>query len=388
MAVKRQLLACVLAATVACVGMSPRADGCAAVMREGQRVRIASESALIVWDEKTKTEHFIRRANFDTRAPYFGFLVPTPTKPDLFEVPDTTFQMIEGWTKPEVKTEVRYVYRSLFDGVSASAHKDRGKAAGPEMAGQNAPRALVEVIGTAKVAGLDATILKASDEKALRKWLEKHGYEARPSLEKWLKWYVDNGWVITAFQFKKENAEAGGLSSNAVRMSFKAERPFYPYREPEDARAEKAPGVQRLLRVFFVGTGRYDGNLEPIDGALLGDMMWPGRAVYSKPLTAEQTGPLTKGINSAKADAAAVKAALPEGAWLTEYEDPASPRPGVGEVYFSKAKAQDELARPPIIRYQDIELINRGELAGLGVLAGVILLVGGWVVWRFGLRAA
>ena len=42
---------------------APPADACAPVMGRGEQVRIASESALIVYDEKTKTEHFIRRGN-------------------------------------------------------------------------------------------------------------------------------------------------------------------------------------------------------------------------------------------------------------------------------------------------------------------------------------
>src|SRR5262252_1646567 len=80
-------------------------EACAPVMREGGRVAIASESALIVYDEKTKTEHFIRRGTFDTRVPYFGFLVPTPTKPEIEAVPDDVFTMLGDWTKPKVVTQ-------------------------------------------------------------------------------------------------------------------------------------------------------------------------------------------------------------------------------------------------------------------------------------------
>jgi hypothetical protein len=44
-------------------------DGCAPVMGKGQRVDVASETALIVWDAKEKKQHFIRRASFQTEAP-------------------------------------------------------------------------------------------------------------------------------------------------------------------------------------------------------------------------------------------------------------------------------------------------------------------------------
>src|SRR5262249_59090346 len=78
---------------------------CATAWPRGERVRIPTESALIIWDEKSKTQHLIRRASFETRLPYFGFLVPTPTKPVLAEVPDDLFRQLEDWTKPETKTK-------------------------------------------------------------------------------------------------------------------------------------------------------------------------------------------------------------------------------------------------------------------------------------------
>ena len=50
------------------------APGCGAISYVGERVNIASESAVIVWDEATKTEHFIRRATFQSTAYDFGFV--------------------------------------------------------------------------------------------------------------------------------------------------------------------------------------------------------------------------------------------------------------------------------------------------------------------------
>src|SRR4051812_48240891 len=87
----------------------PPARGCAPVPPRGSSVSIASESALILWDAKTKTEHFIRRGTFHTDSKDFGFLVPTPTQPEtpLVEVDDSIFNQLEDWTKPEI------VYRKV-----------------------------------------------------------------------------------------------------------------------------------------------------------------------------------------------------------------------------------------------------------------------------------
>ena len=81
---------------------------CAPAPRNGQFVTINEEAAVIVWDAKTKTEHFIRMASF-SGAEDFGFLVPTPTKPELAEAQyamDTVSELIRP----------KYVHTPHFDG--------------------------------------------------------------------------------------------------------------------------------------------------------------------------------------------------------------------------------------------------------------------------------
>src|SRR3954452_12162166 len=84
---------------------------CAPVGPAGGQVAVVTESALVVWDEKAKTQHFIRRARFETQVPYFGFLVPTPTQPELGEAPDELFAKLEAWTRPE--RQKKTVYRRI-----------------------------------------------------------------------------------------------------------------------------------------------------------------------------------------------------------------------------------------------------------------------------------
>lgn len=86
-------------------------DACGVAPPRDVVVEVASESAIIVWDEQTKTEHFIRRATFTAHAPGstpvkdFGFLVPTPSAPALEEVDDSAFTELARVTEP--RTEVR-----------------------------------------------------------------------------------------------------------------------------------------------------------------------------------------------------------------------------------------------------------------------------------------
>src|SRR5262249_30504349 len=74
--------------------------------------------------------------------PYFGFLVPTPTPPELAEAPDELFTTLHKWTEPEVKTAYS------IEGATMSAELGPGRVG-------------VDVLAEKRVGGFDATVLRA-----------------------------------------------------------------------------------------------------------------------------------------------------------------------------------------------------------------------------------
>src|SRR4051794_21000113 len=162
---KRLLSASLLLALMA--GLSA---ACAPVMIKGARVAIASETALIIYDDKTQTEHFIRRGTFETKVPYFGFLVPTPSDPEVAEVPDEVFTVLADWTKPQVIRKARTI---PGQGWGIGAKRSADFAAGAGLPGG------VEVLGGGRVGDLTYVKLKADRSADLKKWLEQHSYETR-----------------------------------------------------------------------------------------------------------------------------------------------------------------------------------------------------------------
>ena len=177
------------------------------------------------------------------------------------------------------------------------------------------------------VADYKAVSLKADNPKALHLWLDEHEYATRPDLDKWLGPYVKAGWVITAFQITKPDSEKAALSTQAVRMTFKTESPFYPDAEPADQREQGARRPGRLLRHFVLGTARMQGKLDH-------PTTWPGRAAWANTLSAERRDKLIERLGGA------VKANLAEQPWLTVFDDPSSPRPGVADLFFSVSSDQ------------------------------------------------
>ena len=88
-------------------------DACGPAPPRDVVVEVASETAIIVWDATTKTQHFIRRAAFNASAKEsakvedFGFLVPTPSQPVLEEADDKAFDELARVTAPKTETRKR-----------------------------------------------------------------------------------------------------------------------------------------------------------------------------------------------------------------------------------------------------------------------------------------
>jgi hypothetical protein len=333
------------------------ARGCAPVPRKGELVEITDESAVIIWDAASKTQHFIRRASFKTLSSDFGFLVPTPAEPQLAEASDQAFTYLEAVTAPKVVNHVikRPPPAGLEDQAAAKAEP-------------------VRVLQEKRVAGFDAAVLEADDPKALAAWLEKNGYPSSPTLTAWLAPYVAKHWKVTAFKIARDAKDAQGppgVATNAVRMTFKADRPFFPYREPTDQRAAAGAGP-RLLRVYLLADKRMAGTLGENGN-------WPGRVAWAGQLDADQRKNLLGMLQ--------LPPGTPPGSWwLTEFEDRSSPRPGTDEVYFDPAAEQAAVARPPVVHYvyaeegdgQNVAVpvdVDAGSLALLYALGGFFLIV-------------
>lgn len=322
-------------------------------------VSVAGETAVIVWDPKTKTEHFIRTATFNGVSGPMGFLVPTPSVPRLKSLDaagwgrEQAMQELEGQIAPRIVTKKRTVYRL-------------GESWGFEMPAKVASKGLrqlatasllylgdgddVMVLDRSRVGNYDTAVLRADRADALLGWLKKNGFESDARLEGWLAPYVEKGWAITAFRFAPKGPS---FTSEPVCLSFQTDRPFYPYREPE---AKEAP-ASRSLRVYLVAPGRRTGALDK--GA------WPTTAEYSAPLANRALGWLTAGFD------------LPDeafrGQWLTSFLDKRAVRPD-SELYFDLDKDQAQVEPPPVVKIVDDPVdVPRGLAATVVGVPGLLV---------------
>jgi hypothetical protein len=296
----------------------------------GKPVVNADQTVIIVWDEATKTQHFIRKASFKSEADDFGFLVPSPTVPELEESGSDAFPYLQVLTEPETIRKARP--SNVGCGCSPMASLDRNAQAGLA--------ADVHVRAEKEVAGFQAVVLEAKTADGLVKWLKENGYAFSPEVAAWAKPYIDAGWMISAFKVakNKDDAEQKRVAATSLRMSFKTDRPLFPYREPDFKDAVKTLNANnRLLRIYFIADAKYRGELTK-DEPWTGKIAWAGKldgAHRSKALELLKL-PETSG---------------PTQWWLTEFEDNWPYRVAPADVTFSRNPDQSNVRREPIIIY-------------------------------------
>lgn len=346
-------------AMMAIVGLIPSpVDGCAIAPQIGRKLQTASEEALIVFDEQTRTEHFIRTANFSGDSSDFGFLVPTPGRPEISEVNlQDVLATFSDVTKPRIVKQKKYVGGFAFGCLLPMASNGETTRAA---ALDKAPLPKVNVVDRKRVGNLDAAVLQAEKPEAVREWLVKNGYNDRPELTEWLKAYTDGQWFITAYKIASDALASGtqsSIRSTTVKMSFPTPTAFYPYREPSDARIARPNG--RVLKLHVLASRISTGTI-----GLNDSKPWPARTTWAGLLPPEAAPSVFESLKIST---------RPNEAWyLTEFVDESNPRPGTDELFFGMANDQSPVERPPIVEYEVIDTTMRDTLTGLGL--GIIVV--------------
>jgi hypothetical protein len=326
----RRILAVVSIAVVLGTGLlAAHVLACCPAPPPGKQVVNADQSVIMIWDPNSNTQHFIRQATFRSEADDFGFLVPTPSQPELDESGNETFMYLQQLTAPEI--EIRKGQSSYGCGCSPAAKSGVKKAE---------PKESVRVLEEKLVAGFKASVLEADSANALVAWLKDNGYDYSPQIEAWARPYVDAHWKITALRVAKgeKNQKNTTVAASALRISFKTDRPVFPYREPDTAsEAAKLNARNRLLRIYFISTARYQGELTK-------ETPWTGQVAWANKLKAEQRRTVLE-LLKLPAETS------PEHWWLTEFEDNWAYKAAPADVYFSRSADQTTKKRPAIIQY-------------------------------------
>lgn len=344
---------------------SPVAEACAPVSRVP--VVNADQSVIILWNPATQTEHFIRQASFKSEDKSLGFIIPSPTQPDLSESGDQAFAALASWTAP------------AFQGRSSSS----GGCGCAANVRQTYEAGAVRVLNQKRVAGFDAVVLEADSSRDLAGWLTQHGYELSPAVAEWAAPYVAARWKFTALKVVDTSTETSpkdaattvpindrpnaattrethAIHAAALHMRFKTDRPLFPYREPNSAEAAKTLNASdRLLRIFFISDSRYEGKLTA-------EVPWTGVTVWADKLDESKRSNLLSLL-------ALPSAALPGNLFLTEFEDHWPYRRAPADLSFSPDASQKTFRRPPVSAFSKP---GSFDVATIGACGAIVLRTG------------
>ena len=238
----RRLGACLLACALTLAASESIAAACggffsARALTPEQRPTLSREKVLIVHDAARGRQHFIREVAFRRADESFGFVVPTPTRPEIAKVERTPF------------TRLREHFPFTDPVVDGAGY---GSGAGAGFGGRGGG---VEVLAVEKVGSFTAFTLAATDAGALAAWLKDNDLVNTPETDRWLAHYVRMGFFYVALRYDPPaNARArkhAPIAAETLRISFDAPIAYYPYFEPETPRDEKTP---RLLELWYVGS--------------------------------------------------------------------------------------------------------------------------------------
>lgn len=325
---------------------------CCPAPRPNQWAVNADQTVIMLWDPAAKRQHFIRQASFKADDKDFGFLIPSPTQPELAEAGNEAFSTLKDITAP------KFVARPPREEVSGCGCS-KSESEMPKAAALPDVRVLEEKL----VAGFNATVLEADDTEVLVTWLKDHDYAFSPALAEWAQPYVEQGWKFTALKVAPPeetaaataNAAPKTVKASALRLSFDTERPLFPYREPDYAKVagdneehkQQLARAQRLLRIYFLSNARYQGDLTP-------EQPWTGKAVWSGKLPDHLRQQLLTQLQLPAETG-------PAEFHLTEFEDRWPYKVAPADIYFAAAKEQEELRRPDVFVQQqqssDISLL-------------------------------
>ncbi|MBT3356308.1 DUF2330 domain-containing protein [bacterium] len=227
-----------------------------------------TEQKAVIFYEEGIEDLFIS-ISFNGTADDFGWIVPTPSEPEVTKSTDTLFTMLNEITRPEYPAPVT---QNRWEKNTLGGAQDSG----------------VQVLQTKKIEYYDISVLKADNKEGLYNWLNDNGYRFPQAGKYIIDEYIENGWVFTAIKINNQQTGTSRVSNQLksghaipLRLNFKTEKAVFPLKissiggMEDDAPDGKiafvtgAEGKGMLLDAGkIVATDRVVSDFDPNDGSI------------------------------------------------------------------------------------------------------------------------
>jgi hypothetical protein len=291
------------------------------------------EQALVIWDSETHVEHLIRELRFQNTKTNFGYIVPTPTKPEVSKVESSPFVALRAGLPFET-----FDLGSYGKGLNPLDGMGMG---GGSAAGDPPPKIEpVEVIQQLPLKSFTAFVVAARDTGALTKWLADNKMTVAADMEPVIARYVLLGFHFVVLRF---DASDKPFSSETVRITFGANAPYYPYVEP--TRSNPSLWMRRLAVWYAAREPRLPITLR--DGVAVRPWRAGARYTPTRELVASTLGTLGELLPTGKTVS------------VQTFEDRKLTRAGFSDVVLvpETAQPEDKVDRRDIAAWLDPSLV-------------------------------
>jgi len=165
------------------------------------------QKAVIFYNQGLET--LIVSITFKGDAEDFGWVMPTPSKPEVDKSSPELFTSLEELTQAE---------ESALPGVPLGLEDRKG----------------IEILEKKKVDIYDITVLQAASEEALTEWLSSNGYHFPESAGYILESYITNQWYFTCAKIRPEiitqttEEQLRGGQATPLKLVFSSDQIVYP----------------------------------------------------------------------------------------------------------------------------------------------------------------
>ena len=172
-------------------------------------IRQSEQKAVIFYDGGVET--LIISVTFQGNAKNFGWVVPTPARPEIGEAPDELFTSLRELTE-------KYYGRE----APMPLYREMGAGEG------------VEVLETKEIGIFEAKVLTADDAEALAKWLSENKYQFPKEGSYVLENYVKNKWYFVAVKVRPElvwgdvGTKLRSGHATPLKLIFQTKKIIYP----------------------------------------------------------------------------------------------------------------------------------------------------------------
>ncbi|MBW2316953.1 MAG: DUF2330 domain-containing protein, partial [Deltaproteobacteria bacterium] len=159
---------------------------------------------------KNGIESIVIRPGFEGQVDEFGMLIPFPSPPAIRKIADDVFPHVAAAIDPpEVVVDLRQQY---FRGCCDMAAPAAAKMSSLGYSGRREAEEQVAVIREEAVGMYEVAVLDAGSARALKRWMDDHGFQYPDGMDEVCEEYVDAGWCFVAVK-----ARVGGKTASDPR---------------------------------------------------------------------------------------------------------------------------------------------------------------------------